>query len=109
MDPLPHPNLDRVYTIMGYQPFQIGLAGGVLLVGMQLNQSLQGGWWGIGLSSGAAFTVLRLSAFLRDRFPGRALAHLRANTAMAQRYVPRRDRRHVPLVLDPDPDDPGPA
>lgn len=106
MDPLPHPNLDRVYTFMGYQPFQIVLAGAVLFGGMQLNQSLKGGWWGIGLSLAAAFAVLRLSALLRDRFPGRAFAHLRANVSMAQRYVPGRDRQHVPLVLELELDEP---
>jgi len=83
MEPLPHPNLDRVYTIMGYQPFQIAMAGGPMLVGMQLSNDFKWGWWGI-----LASVVVGL--------------HLQKNLVMGQRYRPERDRQHVPLILDPD-------
>jgi len=101
MEPLRCPNLDRVYTIMGYQPVQIGLVGLVLFGGMQLGNGLGWGWWGIGGSFLAAFVVLRFSGLLRNNFPGRALIHLQKNIAMGQHYRPTRDRQHVPLVLDP--------
>lgn len=101
MEPLPHPNLDRVYTIMGYQPFQIALAGGPMLVGMQLSNDFQWGWWGIVGSVVLGLVLLRVSGVIRERFPGRSLIHLQKNLNMAQRYRPERDRQHVPLILDP--------
>lgn len=101
MEPLPHPNLDRAYTIMGYQPSQIALAGLIMFGGMQLSNDLGWGWWGIGGSLLLTIVALRLSGSLRDNFPGRALVHLQKNIAMAQRYEPARDRQHIPLMLDP--------
>jgi hypothetical protein len=87
---------------MGYQPFQIAMAGGPMLVGMQLSNDFGWGWWGILASVMVGLALLRLSGVIRDRFPGQALVHLQKNLVMGQRYRPERDRQHVPLILDPD-------
>lgn len=97
---LPYPNLDRVYTIMGYQPGQIGLAGALMLGGMQLSNNLHWGWPGILASFIVAFLGLRFSSYLRDRYPGRALWCLQKNIQMPQHFIPDRDRQHVPLILE---------
>lgn len=86
-------------TILGLELWALGVIGLGGLLSLEFYQQVLPAWLAFPASGVTGYLLMRLVAFIKIVFPGRALAHTFLWLSQGDRYVIQREIRPLPLIV----------